>query len=178
MEHTNAMFVDDYVEEEEEEENNNVSGAITENELIEQFYNYLRENNIKEARRLLRTYSCFSKLNTRQLNKDYPLNGYKFTKRGDVLTLYKPIEKTDKAANTRCLRQTEEETDKHGPIEDITNRLETLEEQLREHTNKYDHELIAIREQVYNNLNAIKEIRTVLNRAVDAINGMLYQNMY
>lgn len=163
MEHTNAMFVNDYVEEEEEEENNNVSGAITENELIEQFYNYLRDNNIKEARRLLRTYSCFSKLNTRQLNKDYPLNGYKFTKRGDVLTLYKPIEKTDK------------ETDKHGPIEDITNRLETLEEHLRKHTNKYYHELIAIREQVYNNLNTIKEIRTVLNRAVDAINGMLCQ---
>ena len=63
MEHTNAMFVNDYVEEEEEEENNNVSGAFTENELIEQFYNYLRDNNIKEARRLLRTYSCFNKLN-------------------------------------------------------------------------------------------------------------------
>ena len=163
MEHTNAMFVNDYVEEEEEEENNNVSGAITENELIEQFYNYLRENNIKEARRLLRTYNCFNKLNTRQLNKDYPLNGYKFTKRGDVLTIYKPIEKTDK------------ETNKHESIEDITNRLETLEEQLREHTNKYEHDLITIRTQFKYNVNKINEIKDSLNTVINVINQMLNQ---
>lgn len=33
------MFASKYAEEEEEKENNNVSGAITENQLIEQFYN-------------------------------------------------------------------------------------------------------------------------------------------
>ena len=48
MEHINAMFANNYVE----EENNNVSGAITENELIEQFYNYLRENNIKTVQKI------------------------------------------------------------------------------------------------------------------------------
>lgn len=163
MEHTNAMFANDYVEEEEEEENNNVSGAITENELIEQFYNYLRENNIKEARRLLRTYNCFNKLNTRQLNKDYPLNGYKFTKRGDVLTLYKPIEKPDK------------ETNKRESIEDIANRLEALEERLREHTNKYEHDLITIRTQFNYNINKITEIKDSLNKVINVINQMLYQ---
>lgn len=163
MEHTNAMFANDYVEEEEEEENNNVSGAITEDELIEQFYNYLRENNIKEARRLLRTYNCFNKLNTRQLNKDYPLNGYKFTKRGDVLTLYKPIEKPDR------------ETNKRESIEDIANRLEALEEQLREHTNKYEHDLITIRTQFNYNINKITEIKDSLNKVINVINQMLYQ---
>lgn len=163
MEHTNAMFANDYVEEEEEEENNNVSGAITENELIEQFYNYLRENNIKEARRLLRTYNCFNKLNTRQLNKDYPLNGYKFTKRGDVLTLYKPIEKPNR------------ETNKRESIEDIANRLEALEEQLREHTNKYEHDLITIRTQFNYNINKINEIKDSLNKVINVINQMLYQ---
>lgn len=162
MEHTNAMFANDYVEE-EEEENNNVSGAITENELIEQFYNYLRENNIKEARRLLRTYNCFNKLNTRQLNKDYPLNGYKFTKRGDVLTLYKPIEKPDR------------ETNKRESIEDIANRLEALEERLREHTNKYEHDLITIRTQFNYNINKITEIKDSLNKVINVINQMLYQ---
>ena len=163
MEHINAMFANNYVEEEEEEENNSVSGAITEDELIEQFYNYLRENNIKEARRLLRTYNCFNKLNTRQLNKDYPLNGYKFTKRGDVLTLYKPIEKTDK------------ETNKRESIEDIANRLEALEEQLREHTNKYEHDLITIRTQFKNNINKINEIKDSLNTVINVINQMLNQ---
>ncbi|KAK8836130.1 hypothetical protein M9Y10_039943 [Tritrichomonas musculus] len=151
MEHTNAMFVNDYVEEEEEEENNNVSGAFTENELIEQFYNYLRDNNIKEACRLLRTYNCLNKLNTRQLNKDYPLNHYKFTKRGDVLTIYKPIEKTDRENNNR------------ESIEDITNRLDVLEEQLREHKNKYKHDLITIRTQFKYNINKINEIKDSLN---------------
>ena len=112
---------------------------------------------------MLRTYSCFSKLNTRQLNKDYPLKGYKFTKRGDALTIYKPIEKTDK------------ETNKHESIEDITNRLETLEEQLREHTNKYEHDLITIRTQFKNNINKINEIKDSLNTVINVINQMLNQ---
>lgn len=33
----NPIFASNYAEEEEEKENNNVSGAITENQLIEQF---------------------------------------------------------------------------------------------------------------------------------------------
>lgn len=168
MDYTNAMFANDYVEEEKQSENNNNNNNIddsglSETALMEQFYNYLRENNIKEARRLLRTYDCFGKLNTRQLNKEYPLNGYKFTKRGDVLTLYKPIEKTDK------------EPSKDESTNEIADRLTELEEQLNDYVNRHDHEIRNIRNQVYNNLNSIKEISNVLNMVVDTINLRLRQ---
>lgn len=76
------------------------------------------------------SHSCFNKLYTRQLNNDYLLNRYKFTKRGDELTIFKPIEKT--------------ETNKRHSVEDITNRLEEIEEQLQEHTNNYQQDLLSI----------------------------------
>ena len=176
MEYTNAIFANDYAEEEEQSDttNNNIlqskreqssfeDDGIKESALMEQFYNSLRENNIKEARRLLRTYDCFGKLNTRQLNKDYPLNGYKFTKRGDALTLYKPIEKVDK------------EPPKEESTNEIANRLTELEEQLNDYANRHTHEIRNIRNQVFNNLNSVKEISNVLNMAVDTINGLLNQ---
>lgn len=168
MAYTNTMFVSDNTEEEEEEKeqndtNNLDDSGLSETALMEQFYNYLHENNIKEARRMLRTYNCFNKLNTRQLNKEYPLNGYKFTKRGDALTLYKPIEKTGKA------------NDKEETTNEIENRLANIEDQLQDYANRHDHELKAIRSQVYNNLNSIKDISNVLNMAVNAINRMLNQ---
>ncbi|KAK8848103.1 hypothetical protein M9Y10_019159 [Tritrichomonas musculus] len=78
-------------------------------------------------------------------------------------TIYKPIEKTDK------------ETNKHESIEYITNRLETLEERLREHTNKYEHDLITIRTQFNYNINKINVIKDSLNSVFNVINQMLNQ---
>lgn len=77
MEHTNTLFASDYVE---EEDNKNISGTITENELIGLFYNYLWDNQIKEASLLLHNYNCINTLNTRWLNKDLPLKCYKLPK--------------------------------------------------------------------------------------------------
>ena len=60
-------------------------------EILNQFRNYLLTNNIKAARCLLRTYNVFNKLDSRRLNELFHIPKYKFTKRNNVMTMYKPI---------------------------------------------------------------------------------------
>ena len=59
--------------------------------VLNQFQACLEANDIKGARELMRTYSVFNQLNTRKLNKLFHIPGYKFTKRNEQLTLYKPL---------------------------------------------------------------------------------------
>lgn len=70
-------FASDYVEEEEEEHNENNTD------------NNIDNTDINETITLKKhlTYNCFSKHKTRKLNKEYSLNGYKFTECGNALTI-------------------------------------------------------------------------------------------
>lgn len=61
--------------------------------LYDQFYHYLSTKDIKNARKMLRDYNIFNDLSSRELNKQYNLDNYKFTKRNGELTLYKPVDK-------------------------------------------------------------------------------------
>lgn len=57
--------------------------------LFDEFYRYLSDKDIKNARKMLREYNIFNNLKSRKLNEDYDLGEYKFTKRDGELTLYK-----------------------------------------------------------------------------------------
>lgn len=81
---TNVHSINDLQEKEEEEQ-----------QLYKQFYDYLSNKDIKNARKMLRKYNIFNKLKSRDLNEKYDLDNYKFTKHNGVLTLYKPINKQE-----------------------------------------------------------------------------------
>ena len=51
-------------------------------------------NNLKAVRYLLRTYNVFNKLDSRRLNELFHIPNYKFTKRNNEMTMYKPIGRT------------------------------------------------------------------------------------
>lgn len=60
-------------------------------ELLNEFRAYLLNNDVKSARKLMKTYDIFNQLDSRRLNKIFNIPGFKFTKRDNQLTLYKPI---------------------------------------------------------------------------------------
>lgn len=64
---------------------------------------------------------------THKLNKMYHIKGYRITKIKNVLML----KKWDEAANTRCLRQTEDEHSKENindKIEELNNDISSMKE--------------------------------------------------
>ena len=65
-------------------------------EILNQFHECVEANDIKGARKLLRSYAIFNQLDTRKLNKLLSIPGYRFAKRNDQLTLYKPVNKEEK----------------------------------------------------------------------------------
>lgn len=81
---TDSDSINDLHENEEEEQ-----------QLYKQFYSYLSNKDIKNARNMLRKYNIFNNLKSRDLNHKFDLDNYKFTKRNGVLTLYKPNNKQE-----------------------------------------------------------------------------------
>lgn len=73
---------------------NNIKFNDDDENVLDQFRACIELNDIKGMRELMRSYAVFNQLDTRKLNKLFKIPGYKFTKRNDQLTLYKPITKT------------------------------------------------------------------------------------
>lgn len=63
-------------------------GIVDSLETLNDFYEAIKDNDLKTVRRLIREHESIQHLNPKKLNRDYPLNGYKFTSRGGLLTLY------------------------------------------------------------------------------------------
>ena len=54
--------------------------------IINEFYKLLRNEDIRGIRKMLRRNNVLNDLNTRELNEDFPINEYKFVKRNGKLT--------------------------------------------------------------------------------------------
>ena len=54
--------------------------------IINEFYELLRNEDIRGIRKMLRRNELLNDLNTRELNEDFPINEYKFVKRNGKLT--------------------------------------------------------------------------------------------
>lgn len=130
-----------------EEQDCNTDGTEEQDnhQLFDQFYAYLSTKDIKNARKMLREYNIFNNLSSRELNKQYNLDNYKFTKRNGELTLYKPIDKH--------LEQLQQDIHK---IE--------LEEQIRQNTNKIEET-----KKIFGKIDELEYKLNVLDSKVDKL---------
>ncbi|KAK8839982.1 hypothetical protein M9Y10_031267 [Tritrichomonas musculus] len=74
------------IDNEHEYDNENESESDNEDS-VQMFYDALQDNDLKKVRMLIRTKPELQKLNPKLLNKEYPLENYKFTSRSGNLVL-------------------------------------------------------------------------------------------
>lgn len=91
-------------------------------DILNQFNVFMQADEIKSVRYLLRIYDIFNKLDSRRLNFLFHIPGYKFTKRNDQLTLYKPLDRKAKATITEPV-ENDERFDEDNKSESSKTRL-------------------------------------------------------
>lgn len=90
-------------------------------DILNQFYAFMQADDIKSVRYLLRTYDVFNKLDSRRLNFLFHIPGYKFTKRNNQLTLYKPVDLRHKNLSPESESEDNNETLQTSLLEQIPN---------------------------------------------------------
>ena len=71
-------------------ENNNQDDLKTNSStnIIKLFYNAIERNDLQTARKMIRDNTEIQKLDPKKLNKQFPLENYKFTSRNGILVIY------------------------------------------------------------------------------------------
>ena len=165
---------------------NNIKFNDDDENVLDQFRVCIELNDIKGMRELMRSYAVFNQLDTRKLNKLVKIPGYKFTKRNDQLTLYKPITKTmltshsdenesvnvndsdeNESVNANDSDEHEQQQQPNNFVIDALNELRSEIEQNKKELQQQHGSLIHAIEQ------KLSEITNVLNHHSQIINNIL-----
>lgn len=125
---------------------------------VKLFHLFLDNNDLKEARKLIRKHEEIQRLNLKELNKEYPLNGYRFTSRNGVLS----IDSTKALDNKVSFEQ--QQMNINNDFDEFKNKQRSLNVQLLE----------SVRELEYKNKimsNEIQNLTRSLSQVIDVINN-------
>lgn len=114
-------------------ENNNKDDLKTNSStnIIKLFYNAIERNDLQTARKMIRDNIEIQKLDPKKLNKQFPLENYKFTSRNGILVIYSTKAELNKQTVTQRQNKLDDSFDEfrsemHEMNKSITNELNEL----------------------------------------------------
>lgn len=125
---------------------------------IKLFHLFMETNKTREARKLIRKYKEIQRLNQQELNKQYPLNDYRFTSRNEVLTI-----DSIKALNNKVSFE-KSQINFNNEIDEFKSSQRVINNQILE----------KIRELEYKNkmlINKLNEYGIAINQIISVLNG-------
>ena len=99
--------------------------------IIKLFYNAIERNDLQTARKMIRDNTEIQKLDPKKLNKQFPLENYKFTSRNGILVIYSTKAELNKQTVTQRQNKLDDSFDEfrsemHEMNKSITNELNGL----------------------------------------------------
>ena len=166
---------DDNIDEEqisENDEQDNVQTSSSPN-IVQMFYNAIERNDLQTARKMIRDNTEIQKLDPKKLNKQFPLQNYKFTSRNGILVIYSTKAELNKQNVTQRQNKLNDSFDEFRS--EIQEMNKNFADELNELLNKFCRicSRIAIIEQKNeSNEQRLNSHANVINQLVNIVNSL------